>query len=270
MTSEVYLKAVLIAGGSGSRAKPFSQYTPKPMISLDGRPMIDHIVRYLARFPEIDDFIIVCEFDDHGKQIINYFEGKEKIVGKQIVFVEDKKNGTGGAVLNAEPAIGGDDSFIVWFADNMCALDTGNFVKQYKFLIESQKNLGKDMIGMVVTRDYRKEETGRIVCDPNESNRIMEFTEKPFTKLDHPETLGIYIFSNTLFSFIHKQRDSSIIGNSIDLSFDILAKLPSFGFGLYSYPISSKTEWIDVESPVYAERNKELVKRILAQMQEIK
>ncbi len=261
---------LLIAGGSGSRAKPFSEYTPKPMISLDGRPIIDHIVRYLARFPEVDKFVIVCEFDDHGKQIINYFEGKERIVGKQIVFVEDKKNGTGGAILNAETEIGSDESFIVWFADNLCALDMGSFVKQYKFLNESQKNREKNMIGMVATRDYLREETGRIVCDPNETNRIMEFTEKPFTKLDLPETLGIYIFSNTLFSFRHKQRDSLIIGNSIDLSFDILAKLPSLGFGLYSFPISSHIDWIDVESPVYAERNKELVKRILAQMEAMK
>jgi mannose-1-phosphate guanylyltransferase len=240
------------------------------MISLDGRPMIDHIVRYLARFPEVEDLVIVCEFDDHGKQIINYFEGKERIIGKQIVFVEDKKNGTGGAILNAETEIGRDESFIVWFADNMCALDMGSFVKHYKFLNESQKNPGKNMIGMVVSRDYRREETGRIVCNPNEANRIMEFIEKPFTKIDLPETLGIYIFSNTLFSFIHKQRDSLIIGNNIDLSFDILAKLPSLGFGLYSYPIPKHIDWIDVESPVYAERNKELVERILAQMEVMK
>jgi mannose-1-phosphate guanylyltransferase len=257
----------LIAGGSGSRAKPFSQYTPKPMISLDGRPVIDHIVRYLAKFSEVEDFVIVCEFDDHGKQIINYFEGKERIVGKQIVFVEDKKNGTGGAILNAETEIGRDESFVVWFADNMCALDIRSFVKQYRFLNESR---GKNMIGMVVTRDYRREETGRIVCDPNETNRIMEFTEKPFTKLDAPETLGIYIFSNILFSFIRKQRASSVIGNNIDLSFDILTKLPSLGFGLYSYPISNHIDWIDIESPVYAERNKELVTRILAQMEVMK
>ena len=236
------------------------------MISLDGRPIIDHILRYLARFPEVESFVIVCEFDDHGKQIMNYFEGKERIVGKQIVFVEDRKNGTGGAILNAKTEINRDESFIVWFADNMCALDIGSFVKQYKFLNESQKNHGKNMIGMVVTRDYRREETGRIVCDPNETNRIMEFNEKPFTKLDLPETLGIYIFSNTLFSFIRKQRDSSNIGSSIDLSFDILAKLPSLGFGLYSYPISNHIDWIDIESPVYAERNKKLVERILAQM----
>ena len=79
------------------------------------------------------------------------------------------------------------------------------------------------------------------------------------------------IFSNTLFSFMHKQRDSLIIiGNSIDLSFDILAKLPSLGFGLYSFTISGHIDWIDVESPVYAEINIELVKRILAQMKVIK
>jgi mannose-1-phosphate guanylyltransferase len=39
---------------------------------------------------------------------------------------------------------------------------------------------------------------------------------------------------------------------------------------LYSFPISSHIDWIDVESPVYAERNKELVKRILAQMEAMK
>jgi mannose-1-phosphate guanylyltransferase len=261
------MKVVLIAGGSGSRAKPFSQYTPKPMFSLDGRPIIDHIVRYLARFPEVESFIIVCEFDEHGKQIINYFEGKEKIIGKEIVFVEDKKNGTGGAIMNAEAEIGRDESFIVWFADNICALDVSSLIKQFNFLVDSQKKHGKGLIGMVVTRDYRREETGRIICDPDEIDRIVEFTEKPFAKLDHPETLGIYIFDSTLFSYVHEHTSGSQIGSSIDLSFDILAKLPSLGYGLYSFPLSKNVDWIDVESPVYAERNKELVKKVLTQME---
>ena len=107
-------------------------------------------------------------------------------------------------------------------------------------------------------------------ADPNETNRIVEFTEKPFTKLDLPETLGIYIFSNTLFSIIHNQRDNSIIGNSIDLSFDILAKLPSLGFGLYSYPISSQIDWIDVESPVLRRKKQRTSNEDIAQMKVIK
>jgi hypothetical protein len=70
-----------------------------------------------------------------------------------------------------------------------------------------------------------------------------------------------------LFSYIHKHTSGSLIGSSIDLSFDILAKLPSLGYGLYSYAISKHIDWIDVESPVYAERNKELVKKVLTQME---
>ena len=237
------------------------------MISLNGRPIIDHIIRYLAKFPEVERFIIICEFDDHGKQIINYFEGKEKIIGKQIVFVQDKKNGTGGAIMNAEAEIGREESFIVWFADNICALDVSSFIKQFKFLGDSKKKHGKGLMGMVVTRNYRREETGRIICDPNESDRIEEFTEKPYVELDLPETLGIYIFSKALFSYVHELTNGLQTGTSIDLSFDILAKLPPLGFGLYSYPISKTVEWIDVESPVYAERNKELVKKVLTQME---
>ena len=181
--------------------------------------------------------------------------------------MEDKKNGTGGAILNAEAEIGSDESFIVWFADNMCALDISSFIKQYKFLDESQKKRGKGMIGMVVTRNYRREETGRIVCDPNEPDRIVEFTEKPFAKLDLPETLGIYIFGNTLFSYIHKHK---VVHYLVTVLICLLISLPSYhhlGYGLYSYPISNHVDWIDVESPVYAERNKELVKKVLTQME---
>jgi mannose-1-phosphate guanylyltransferase len=49
------LKAILLAGGHGVRAKPFTDYLPKALIPVDGRPVIDYVVRYLAKFPEISD-----------------------------------------------------------------------------------------------------------------------------------------------------------------------------------------------------------------------
>ena len=80
-----------MAGGRGTRAMPFSQYSPKAMIPVNGRPVIDHIIRYLANFPIIEDFIIVCEFDQMGQQIINYFEGKEQNIGKKNYFCGGQK-----------------------------------------------------------------------------------------------------------------------------------------------------------------------------------
>ncbi len=85
------LKAVLLAGGYGTRAKPFTDYFPKAMIPLNGRPVIHYVVSYLAKFSQISGLIILCEFDNIGKQIINYFEGKEAAIGKPLTFIEDKK-----------------------------------------------------------------------------------------------------------------------------------------------------------------------------------
>jgi hypothetical protein len=64
-----------------------------------------------------------------------------------------------------------------------------------------------------------------------------------------------FSFSSDLFNCINELKGDSIHGRAIDLSYDILAKLSSHGFGLYSYPIPNRTDWIDVESPVYTERN---------------
>ena len=89
------MKAVLLAGGFGSRARPFSDYCPKALIPINGRPVIDHIIRYISKFTFISEILVVCEFDSFGKQIINYFEGKENIIGIKITFIEDKKRGTG-------------------------------------------------------------------------------------------------------------------------------------------------------------------------------
>ena len=125
-TSRNGLNAVLLAGGYGTRARPFTYHIPKAMIPIDGKPSIDYIVRYLAKFSQVSGLFIICEFDGFGKQIINYFEGKKSIIGKPLTFIEDKKNGTGGALITIEKYVGEDGCFLVWFADNLCALRINN------------------------------------------------------------------------------------------------------------------------------------------------
>jgi mannose-1-phosphate guanylyltransferase len=235
------LKAILLAGGYGTRGRPFTDYLPKAMIPLDGRPVIDHIIRYLAKFPEISDFIVVCEFDRFGKQIINYFDGKETLIGKSITFIQDKKNGTGGALLNIEKNVMDDDTskddeacFLVWFADNLCALKIDDMVRNFKMIDSYLQSRGEKggkkengvIIGMVAVRSKRFEETGRVVLEKKEDcyigknddgydndnngssnisniSVIKEFIEKGVTKLDRPEAIGIYLFSKRVFDYLH-------------------------------------------------------------------
>jgi mannose-1-phosphate guanylyltransferase len=149
-------KAVLLAWGYGTRAKPFTDYFPKAMFPLEGRPVIDHIVRFLSRVSSISEIIIVCDFDRFGKQIINYFEGKDLVLGKSIKFVEDKRKGTGGSLLEVEGHIGQDEYFLVWFADNLSALKVEGMIREYN-LIRSKNN--GVIIGMIATRkkDVKKQ-----------------------------------------------------------------------------------------------------------------
>lgn len=238
------MKVILLAGGRGTRARPFSDFVPKSMIPIEGRPVIDHVVRYLTQFEIIDEILIVCEFDSSGSQIINYFEGKGSVIHKKISFIEDNKCGTGGAVLRAEDSIkNGSEPFLVWFADNLCALDLTDLLSLYHRL-KMQLESGKEITGIVVTRKHRYEETGRVSVQAKEYNKIEDFIEKPVVELESPEALGIY------------------------LSHDILEHLPKAGANLYSYSLDQRTEWIDIESPAYAERNIRILSRILNQMKE--
>jgi mannose-1-phosphate guanylyltransferase len=263
------MKVVLLAGGRGTRARPFSDFVPKSMIPIEGRPVIDHVVRYLARFEAIDEILIVCEFDFFGNQIINYFEGKESIILKKISFIEDNKSGTGGAVLRVEDSIkGGSEPFLVWFADNLCALNVKNFISHYHKL-KMRPESSEEITGILVTRMHRHEETGRVTIKSKDCNKIENFIEKPVAKLESPEALGIYLFSKVIFEYLHQQQESitqSKQTNSFDLSQDVLAHLPSKGANLYSYSLDDNTDWLDIESPVYADRNSKVINRIIEQM----
>jgi mannose-1-phosphate guanylyltransferase len=262
------LKAVLLAGGYGTRGRPFTDYIPKVMIPLDGRPVIDYVVRYLAKFSQVSEIIVICEFDKLGKQIINYFEGKDEIVGKPIRFVEDKKNGTGGALLTIERNVDADDYFLVWFADNLCALKINDLIFEYE---TSTALHGANITGVVTVRRRRNEETGRVVLDETPGNnshssataRVKQFIEKGEIKLENPEAVGIYLFTNSIFRYLHILADKL---GSFNLSHDLLMHISSFGGNLYSFDMGDQTSWIDLESPSYADRYRENIMKILSQM----
>ena len=262
------MKAILLAGGLGTRAKPFTDYSPKALIPIHGRPAIDHLARYLSRFSCVSEIIIVCEFDSFGRQIINYFEGKERIIGKRITFVEDKKKGTGGSILHAEENVKDDGFFLVWFADNLCALQLDGLIAEYNKIIDEYKN---QIMGMLVVSKKRHEETGRVVLEDNNAgvtSMIREFIEKPVVALECPESAGIYLFDSKIFDILHSKSRESTNG-IFDLSYDILAKIPNGGeYKLASYEISRlNTDWIDIESPAHIYRNRKLVDKIILQMQ---
>ncbi|HEY7366883.1 MAG TPA: nucleotidyltransferase family protein, partial [Nitrosopumilaceae archaeon] len=173
------MKAIILAGGKGTRAKPFTDFFPKAMIPVEGKPLIDHIIGYLSSFSFIDEILIVSDFKGLGGQIKHYFENPKK--GKRIKFVQDSGSGTAGDLLHVSSSLKDSGEFLLWFVDNLCAIDIKkmiNFFKQNK------------SIACIATRTTRKEETGFAVV---KDGIITEFMEKPTIKMQMAECLGIYV-----------------------------------------------------------------------------
>src|SRR3970040_592686 len=149
------------------------------MTPIRGKPLIDYIIRYLTSFDFIKEIIIISDYQGLGGQIRNYYSDVKK--GGKITFVQDTQSGTGGDLLHIEDKLKGESEFVLWFVDNLCAID---LVKMRKVFKE------KNSIACIATRTKRKEETGFAVV---ENGLIQEFKEKPTMKLQLSECLGIYI-----------------------------------------------------------------------------
>ncbi len=237
------MKAVILAGGKGTRGKPYTEYFPKAMIPINERPLIDHITRYLKSSGLIQEIIIVSDFHGLGGQIKNYYGSQ-----KNITFVQDSQSGTGGDLLHIGKKLEGESEFLLWFVDNLCAI---NIKKMKESFMENKA------FACIATRTKRREETGfAIVID----GIVKEFKEKPLMELPLSECLGIYILGEDIIKQIKAKRKQA----EINLSYDILQQLSKKG-KICAHDIGDR-EWIDVESPIVLERNKNAVKKIIKQM----
>ncbi|MBT5201272.1 MAG: nucleotidyltransferase family protein [Thaumarchaeota archaeon] len=236
------MKAVILAGGKGTRGKPYTEFIPKAMSPINDKPLIDYVVKYLKSFSFIKEIIIISDFNGLGGQVKNYLSNQ-----KNITFIQDSQSGTGGDLLHIEKNLKGESEFLLWFVDNLCAID----VKKMQETFREKKSSA-----CIATRTKRKEETGFAVVD---NGIIKEFKEKPEMKLQLSECLGVYMLGVDIISRIKKLKKKQV-----NLSFDILQKLSKEG-KISAYDIGD-IEWLDAESPMILERNEKTVKKIIKQM----
>lgn len=240
------MKAVILAGGKGTRGRPYTDYFPKAMTPINGKPLVDYIVNYLKSFRFIDEIIIISDYTGLGGQIKNYFNDHHNRT--KITFVQDSQMGTGGDLLHIEKNLKSETEFILWFVDNLCAIDLKKMKNTFK---------EKNSIVCIATRTKRKEETGFAIVN---DGIITEFQEKPRVTLPMAECLGVYICGIEIINRIKEKGKH----REINLSFDVLQSL-SKEKKISAYDIGN-IDWLDAESPVTLERNRTTVKKIIKQM----
>src|SRR5216683_2489553 len=112
------MKAVVMAGGEGSRLRPLTSGIPKPLVPVVGKPVMEHILR-LLRTHGITDVVVTLQY--LGSAIRDYF-GDGSDFGVDITYVvEDSPLGTAGSVKNAQELL--DEPFVVISGDAMTDID---------------------------------------------------------------------------------------------------------------------------------------------------
>jgi mannose-1-phosphate guanylyltransferase/phosphomannomutase len=222
------MKAVVMAGGFGTRIQPLTNSRPKPMLPIVNRPMMEHTMMTLKDLG-ITEFIVLLYFKP--EIIKDYFKDGSDFGIKISYVTPDDDYGTAGAVKLAEELIG-DENFIIISGDLVTDFD---FKKIFDFHAAKKAKLS---IGLTSVENPLQ--FGVVIA--NEDNVIEKFLEKPSWGEVFSDTIntGIYIIEPEILQFIPE-------GENFDFAKDLFPllmqrKIPLMGYSLEGY-------WRDVGNP---------------------
>src|SRR5256884_917337 len=219
------MKAVVMAGGEGSRLRPLTIRRSKPMVPIAGKPVMEHILNLLKRhgFTEV---VVTVQY--LASSIEDYF-GSGSQLGMRITYSrEDVPLGTAGSVKNAEEQL--TEPFLVISGDALTDYDLTALIKYH-----SEK---KSLATLLLAHVHNPLEYGVIIT--NEDGHISEFLEKPSWGEVFSDTIntGIYMLDPKVFSYFEKNKP-------FDFSQELFPSMLKKGDPIYGY-VTPSGYWCDV------------------------
>ena len=218
------MKAVIMAGGEGTRLRPLTSTAPKPMLPLANRPMMEHVVNLLKQHG-FDEIVVTVAF--LANHIKTYFgDGSE--FGVSISYADEPVPlGTAGSVANAKERL--DETFLVISGDVLTDI---NLTQILDFHRER-----KAVATLGLTAVDNPLEFGIVIT--NEDGTIERFLEKPTWGQVFSDTIntGIYVLEPEVFEYIPS-------GRSVDFSGEVFPALLAAGRPLYGAVVEGY--WEDV------------------------
>jgi mannose-1-phosphate guanylyltransferase/phosphomannomutase len=210
------VKAVVMAGGEGTRLRPMTANQPKPLLPVVDKPIMEHVLRLLKRHG-FTETVVTVQF--LAALVRNYFGDGEEIGMALSYATEEMPLGTAGSVKNAQDALR-DERFLVISGDALTDIDLTDLVRFHK------ENGALVTIGL--KRVPNPLEFGIIIID--DEGRIQRFLEKPTWGQVFSDTAntGIYVMEPEVL-------DHVAAGEPVDWSGDVFPKLLAEGAPLYGY-----------------------------------
>jgi len=219
------MKAIIMAGGEGSRLRPLTCARPKPMVPIVNRPCMEHIVN-LLRDHGIREIGVTLQY--LPEEIQNYFgDGKDFGVNLRY-YIEDTPLGTAGSVKNAASLL--DETFIVISGDAVtdCSLEEA---------VAFHKEKGA-LVTIVLTEVTCPLEYGVVIT--TKEGKITRFLEKPGwgEVFSDQVNTGIYILEPEVLDYVEANQP-------VDFSKDVFPRLLARGKDMYAVVIKGKY-WCDI------------------------
>ena len=182
-------EAILLAGGSGSRLRPFTFYTSKHLLPIDNVPMIFYPLKNLALLGVSKVFLIINENHlNQWNKLISEYDFNMEIV----LVVQDKPLGIPDAILKCESKIKG-DSFVVSLGDNV--IIASNFINRCK---ESFSKNDYATICAFTVSDAKPFGVAKF----DDHGSLIEIIEKPDNPPSNKAIIGFYNFPKNSFKKI--------------------------------------------------------------------
>jgi NDP-sugar pyrophosphorylase family protein len=184
------MKAVILAGGKGTRLAPYTTIFPKPLVPIGDRPILEIIIRQLVRHGFGD---VILSVGHLGGLIEAYFDnGPGRIPGLKLsYFPESEPLGTAGS-LACIPDL--NETFLVMNGDVLTTLN-------YKTLMNHHKESGA-VLTIAMHRKGVRLELG--VLETNRGDEVVAYREKPHYEFD--VSMGIYVYEPSVLDYIDRYQ----------------------------------------------------------------
>jgi len=215
----VEMKAIILAGGKGTRLAPYTTVFPKPLMPIDGMPILEVIVKQLAHF-HIQELIFTVS--PESEPLLSAYFGDGSRYGVEISYSkEGKPMGTAGplSLITKLP-----ETFLVMNGDVLTTLN-------YQKLIRYHRRK-KGIVTIAMNQKRIKLELG--VMELSQAHRLSQYIEKP--TLSYSVSMGVYVFEKKVLKSVPS-------GRYLDFP-DLIQKLLRKEEKIFCYP--SHDFWLDI------------------------
>jgi NDP-sugar pyrophosphorylase family protein len=214
-------RAVILAGGKGTRLRPYTTVLPKPLMPVGERPILDVVLRQL----KWRGFERVTISTGYMAELIEAFFGDGAKIGIPVDYVrEDEPLGTAGALALVE---GLDDDFLVMNGDVLTDIDYAGLLAEHS---------ANDAVATIATHERDVQISLGVLRfeQDDDPTKLTGYDEKP--TLHYAASMGVYCFSPKVLDYIER-------GKRLDFP-DLVLKMIAAGETVRSRP--SKDFWLDI------------------------